>query len=419
MSPPVESRRVPRTRRLRDRRVRIAAAVALLAVVSLIPVRGLWLLHTGHGVDMQTRWQETQYLLRGVDPNTRTARVDGADVDVRFDDLAFSGREVPEGVYPPWSYVLALPLLAPPTLDSATLWFTLVNAALVAALALWAGAYGWRVGGPATALACALALLALDGIGRTLVVGNYGVVVLALLAASLVALERGRAALAGALFGAALLKPTLAGPFALAIAFVAFARDRRGVARAAGGALAVLLGASLAFWWMSGTDPLTSLLKGQSRVPYFVTDGGGSTVLWRSHLRLPEIVIGGFHLELAQYAGMALALALGAAAAFAVRRARPLEQFGLASVVAMTWTYHRPYDSLLLVFLLLALLRHALPGAGRGARVAAALGTGLVGFTLWLPSRYLGWPDSTSLVQAVWVGGGLALVALVRRETAR
>ena len=393
----------------------IVGALALFAIASLVPVRGLWLLHTDHGVDMQTRWQEVQYLLRGVDPITRTS--DGGDVEIVFEDLAIPGREVALGVYPPWSYVMSVPLLFPETLRGATTWFVALNGGLLAVLAAWAWGTGWRLAGPAFAFGCTLGVLVLDGVARTLTVGNYGVVVLVLLVGALVFAERGRAGLAGTLFGLSLLKPTLAGPFVLPLMVIAWRGGPWGVFRLLGCATAVVVGTSLVFWWVTGTDPVTAFLKGQTYLPYFATEGGGSPQLWRTYLTLPGVRVGAFHLELDQYAGMVLSLAVGTLAALALaRRGTALEQFGVASVVAMTWTYHRPYDSLLLVFLLLALAAHGLRGERPGAPWIAVPTTLVVGVTLWLPSRYIGWPDSTPLLQGVWIAAALVLVVLARQR---
>ena len=393
----------------------IACALMLVALASLVPVRGLWLLHTDHGVDMQTRWQEVQYLLRGVDPITRTSG--GGDVEIVFEDLAIPGREVALGVYPPWSYVMSVPLLFPGTLRGATTWFVVLNGGLLALLAAWAWGTGRGRAGPAFALGCTLAVLVLDGLARTLTVGNYGVVVLALLVGALLLAERGRAGLAGTLFGLSLLKPTLAGPFVLALMVIAWRGGAAGVLRMLGGAVAVVVGASALFWWMTGTDPVTAFLKGQTYLPYFATEGGGSTLLWRNYLTLPGIWVGPFYLELDQYVGMVLSLAVGALAALALaRRGTALEQFAIASVVAMTWSYHRPYDSLLLVFLLLALAEHGLRGERSGAPWIAVPTALVVGVTLWLPSRYIGWPDSTPLLQGIWIAAALVLVGLAGRR---
>ena len=422
----------------------LALAAALLLATSLVPLRGLWLLHTGHGVDMQSRWQEVHYFLRGIDPNvyglTSSQSATSDAPFVVFDDLATPGRAFPVGVYPPWSYPLTAPLHLPGSLGAATAWFVALNAAALAALVLWAGARGWRAGGagasgpagaagtatgepgigavPAVIAAtlAALSLLALGGLTRTLVVGNYGVVVLLLLVGSLLAIERARPVLAGLLFGAALLKPTLSGPFVIALAAIAWRRHPRDAARLVASASAVVALASLVAWHATGVDPLASTLAAQSHLDSYATEGGGSALLWERLLPpLEGVGEGGRSLRLDQYLGMLLALAVGLALASLARHASALEQFGLASAIALTWSYHRPYDSLLLIFLLLALLERACLHRSAAAALAAAL----LGATLWTPTRHLGWPDSTPLLQGVWLAAALLLAVSIRRDGAR
>jgi hypothetical protein len=110
----------------------------------------------------------------------------------------------------------------------------------------------------------------------------------------------------------------------------------------------------------------------------------------------------------------AVVLATGCALIFLWRQASMLTLFALAGVTARLWTYHRGYDDLIGVFLLLALGVIGLERQ-RDAAIAAFL---VMGLTLWLPARLMGFGAGMVLLLA-WIGCAVVLVRLtcvVRRR---
>ena len=79
---------------------------------------------------------------------------------------------------------------------------------------------------------------------------------------------------------------------------------------------------------------------------------------------------------MARHAGMALA------AAWRLHRRDPLALFGVLAVVSRLFTYHRAYDDVLIVFLLIAFGARAF---GIGNTTWWKAGWVVCGLTLWLP----------------------------------
>jgi hypothetical protein len=307
--------------------------------------------------DLARRWLENAYFVRGV--NSLDVYAGNAPV---APDIG-----VPHpGGYPPWSLPIAL-VVAPP-IDQGLLrvYFLALNALAFAAtvwlLRRFARSHGMR----AEHLVVA-ALAAVAANATTLRNGQYGLLVNALLFAVLAALDGARPVRAGLWLALAALKPQSSGPFGL---LVLLPRRLVGVASAAGLLLAFTLGAS--YWLGASPLHLLSQVFGQAS-----SWEGGDAGLMR--LMLAAGVPRG-----AAIVSLACVSMLGAAVLLHVHRARALlVQAAIACVAARLWAYHRRYDDLLVVFLLLPL---ALDACERRTRTAW-LTFVLVGLTLWLPFR--------------------------------
>jgi hypothetical protein len=79
----------------------------------------------------------------------------------------------------------------------------------------------------------------------------------------------------------------------------------------------------------------------------------------------------------------------------------------IAATVAQLWSYHRRYDHVGLIFLLVALGQQALVGHRASARLAFAL----VGLSLWLPNRDTDWTGIVPLLaEGIWIFGLITLL---------
>ena len=394
------------------------ASVALLAMAAVVALLAAGKAIGPSGRDFELRWQEMQYLQRGIDPNLmffelRAAHRPHAGPPYPVarspfqSDLVVSAKAFPIGVYPPWAHTLALPVGIVPELDRAKRVFLALNLALAAAVLAWT----WRRLRPldiGLALAAVAALASFAAFRSSIAVGNYGIVVAALLVGALALVETGRPRplAAGTLLGIAMLKPTLAGPFVLP-----FLVERR-LWPALASATGVVALATLAFHGYTRTNPLESFLASVSHLDYFVTRGGGVPALVD---RLKPVVA-----PVHEYWSL-LAFASGAAVTWFARRRAVLERFAIAAVVAMVWTYHRGYDETILLFPFVALLvlawRCRLPRApfatprGLGALAAAT--------ALWFVSAApaaLVPPSAHLAVQSLWLA---CLATLLWPRTAR
>jgi hypothetical protein len=270
---------------------------------------------------------------------------DGADLGRRVEEVGLwiRGEDPyadPDATYPPSALPVFAAVLGPlPETATAPVWLGLNLAALAAfgagCLAIWGR--GWTRSG---ALAFLLWLAACRPVRAGLALGQFHLIPAALLVWTVPALRSGRPAWTGVLLGLALVKPTMALPVALVWMVV-------GRWKALGVAASVQAGLwLLASVWLS-VSPLrlgvewlanarSQVSAGALDVPSLVArlaPGGGVSAPWVSLLVL---LGGGLVLWRLRSAGESTLLALA---------------MGLAAV----FTYHRHYDLVLLVPLILAL----------------------------------------------------------------
>ncbi len=370
----------------------MSVCTAALAVIGVVYVGAgfvnlLGLFGTEGAGDLLKRWVEHAYFVRGMSP-----------LDV------YSGASPPDpeigpmhaGSYPPWSLLTGL-IFAPPINQTLLRWYAAaLNLAALTAMLTYAYRLGRPYGtGPARLFAAATCAIVANAI--TLRFGQYGIIVNVLIIGTLLAHASGRPGWGGLLLGIAALKPQTSGLFSL------IWLNKRGIPALAVAAAWVLGTALLGAAWL-GRSPLTLLRQVYEQAA--VWDGGDNGLLgvflaWglpRTPVSLALLVAG-----------------LGGSAILLVRHRSDslLTRTAILCVMGRLWMYHRRYDDMMLVFLLLAL-----------AIAAIELGTttswipfGLVGTTLWLPLRESDHTPPVVLAKAiVWLG---ALAWLVRRAPAR
>jgi hypothetical protein len=104
--------------------------------------------------------------------------------------------------------------------------------------------------------------------------------------------------------------------------------------------------------------------------------------------------------------GCALVVLPVAAIVLAWGRKLPiLTLFGLAAGFGRLWTYHRVYDNVMLVFLLVGLADLSLRSKLRSAGVAWVF----VGLTLWIPIRSMDVPIVHLTHLLIWMAGMIVL----------
>lgn len=354
-------------------------------------------------VDLHLRWVEQRYFLRGQNPydvwrrhDARAAALLGpAPIIERANSLdpRLGGTDP---THPPWGYLSGL-LLLWPDWPAIRVYFALLNLLALAVIVRWA--YGLaRSEGKATALLAALAVLAVAGNCTALEVGQYGIVATALLVGALWLDQTGRPTVGGLLVGVAMLKPTIAGPFFLAL----LARRRF---RAAAVACVYWAIGGAVMQMMTGAGPL-EVLRQMLTLGSTLAEHGtfGPIDFFRA---------AGLDRHAATLAAM-LGVLLPAAAAMILWPARSLgPAFAVAAVAGRLWTYHKNYDNIALVFLLAPLVVLALK---RRTHPAALIGVLAVGSTLWIPARFAE-PLAFQMTQViVWMTGLFLLGWASRRQ---
>jgi len=382
----VSSRLAGRRRGLARSFFGVAVAVALLAGLVWLGFSAWQALHLGRLADVHRRWVTCQYVRNGVNPYPITL----AALEHRYgrpgnrpelpliyaiphltpaeagDDPRIPTKALPllaaygppEAVYPPPAQLLlSLTLGWLPEESIYGVW-VIMNLALLAGLA-WL--MGRREPGAASRTPLAVAgvvalLLAWPPTQETVFVGQFSLLVAVCVLLGFRWLDRHEYA-AGALLSLALVKPSLALPFLI----VPLVRGRwRALAVVAVSQLAALGVQSYRF----GRAPWTLLHQWVETAGYF-TQGGQYT--------LQDLVIR-LHLV-----GTPAALALEVGFVLAAwawcwwnRNAADALLIDLLCFVSILWTYHEPYD---FVIVLVPLVRRlaTVPDAGRPARAVACL----------------------------------------------
>lgn len=366
---------------------------------------------TGDAIDLKLRWTEQQYFFRGVNPfdvwlsHAPRARAAGASTMARAPAAPMSDLGVADPGHPPWAYVSGAVLFWP-AWPAVRWYFLLWNLAALVTLA----ACTWSLVGRETIWHARLAVVgvvAVGAISTTLGVGQYGVVVVGCLSGALLALSRGANVTAGVLLGIALAKPTLSGPFALVLLI-------GGYWRATLSAAAYLCGASLITWAVVGEQPLHMLRQLATLGRVIAGDGD---------ISFPQLLItSGYAPPTAGAVGMVATLLPAIALMLIAKRQSVVSMFAVAAVAARLWTYHRAYDDLIIVFLLLALVVEG--EHRRNWRHPLSVFFLLVGVTLWLPPSVTASPLFGVVKVTVWLAACAVVVITAtplagRRSTVR
>jgi hypothetical protein len=366
----------------------------------LYHAKGLLLLFQDKGGgDVKLRWQEQQYVIRGQNPYDITFSVLGVGrppSDPTRNTLTVQEIGVPDsGGYPPWAFLFGYLMFWPPW-PAVKAYFLTVSLALTAVSAFWA----YRAVRPLerslpAGWVAAAAVLAVSGYSTCVHVGQYGAVVVGLLALSAWALSNGWQTVGGILMGVALLKPTIGGPFVMILLVT-------GRWRALAACVVYVGIACAAIWLQTRTPPWEMFLQSVAVGEGFVQDSQG----------LVNALIGLGLTPKQVTPVLALGVGLPGLIGLYLYRHRPLvDLFAAASVIGRLWAYHKSYDNMMLEFLLVALAAAAFV---RGTPIAWASFL-VVGITVWMPAS-LSRSDWFLFLQiAVWLSG--LLILFVRPAT--
>ncbi len=231
-----------------------------------------------------------------------------------------------------------------PSWMATRIWFATWNLAALGLLVCWSFHLRIVSGDCAQRWLMAASVAAISGICTTLRNGQFGIVVAAFVLVAMLLEEHNKHAAAGLLLGAAMLKPTLAIPFIIPF----LVRRRLSTLVTFGAYLAV---GTVAIWSMTGAGRL-AMWRDMQYAWHLAGMGGYGPVDMLKSAGVPAGLANG------------LPAAIGAAAALGISLSRwrlpMLPLFGVLSAVARLWAYHKHYDNIILVFLLVALADTAL-----------------------------------------------------------
>jgi hypothetical protein len=374
----------------------------ILVSLVLIPVA---LFYIGQGVanlafrgnpfDLRQRWVDQQYIFHRQNPYDvmffakamqhgdappRTSRNTAADTAI---GAPWSGG------YPPWSFFSGAVLVGLPW-NAERVYFAILNLAALGFLGGWGFSIG-RKFGTEVGIFLAAATAAMGANRVTLSFGQYGILVNALLVGALVLEERRRPILSGLMLGIAMLKPNIAAPFMLC-----FLIQRR--FKALTSAIAYLIAASLVIWAVTHTNPLEMIRQMLTTSQEYITN---STSILKAVIKI------GVPMTKAIVIVAAGGMFVGGVLMLRLRDGSLLTQFAIACVIARFWTYHHPYDDLVLIFLLVRLAQ----GMLKRPTVPDTIAFWLVGLSLlWLPLGYEGFRWPLAVVQHLAWSFGLLVV---------
>lgn len=298
--------------------------------------------------------------------------------------------------YPPPTFVTFL-LWTLPGWRATCLLVGAWNLVMLAVAMFWAYRIGARFGREQGWL-MAVTVAAVSSICTLLRNGQVGMLSVGFLAAALLCEEENRPIAAGFLLGLSALKPTIAGPFF----FIFLVRRQWLVLFSAAMYMAVAI---VALWAVTGAPPW-DMYKEMIYAPKIAGLEGYGPEDW--------LKSAGVNYSMAEWIPGAVGVIAGLAIAYTYRRIPILPLTGMMSVIARLWAYHRMYDNVTLIFLLVALGERMLRRKD-GFSVAMFL---IIGISLWFPAAATVYEAFRAYQMLAWVGGLAALCIMWRHEKA-
>lgn len=338
-------------------------------------------------VDLFSRWQEQQYIYRGLYP---------------YDAMKGSPNIIPEigtinsGGYPPWSFFTGFIFFPPISWPLTRFYHALLNFASILVLAAFAYQIGFPYG-KSKALFTLTACLAMSSHKSTLSMGQYGIIINALLIIMFWLIQKNKNIWAGLIFGIAMVKPNISAPYFLILAI--HKRMKAIVAFS----LYIIFG-SINIWIITKLTPIYMLntIFGQSK--YFA-DKGYSAIGFVTAL--------GFDPKQATvFVGIIGILAI-TIMIYLCRNYSLLNLFAICCVIGRVCVYHRHYDNLMLVFLLLTLIKMTFNNPTK----LNTFFLSLVGLSLWVPARIVDYANFEPVQIIIWIAALCYILIRGRTET--
>ncbi|MDB9372521.1 glycosyltransferase 87 family protein [Nodularia sphaerocarpa] len=330
--------------------------------------------------DLSARWQEQQYIYRGLYPYDITQGSPFIDPKI---------GAITSGGYPPWAFFSGF-IFFPPISFELTRWYhALLNVISLVILAV----FSYEIGKPYGHLKAwftVVACLSVSSHATTLGLGQYGIIINALLIGVFWLLQKKHNFFAGLLLGLALLKPNISALYF----FILVIRKRVDSALACG--LYIVISSSI-IGVITQVSPIYMMEKMIKVSKYYVNTGySGINIL--TNVGINPLVA----TLLLALVGTAIVISLF----YLFKGHSLLFLFAIASVIGRLWTYHLVYDNVMLVFLLLAVIYLTFNQPNRLNVVILSL----VLLSLSLPAKFTDLPFAQIFQSTIWVSAFLYLL---------
>lgn len=324
-------------------------------------------------IDLFGRWKEQQYIYQGVYP---------------YDAMKGSPNIIPEigvidsGGYPPWSFFTGFVFFPPISWQLTRLYHTFLNTISL----LISGIFAYRVGLPysrAKALFCLIAVLAIASNKSTLMMGQYGIIINALLILMFWLIKKNKHIWAGLILGIAMVKPNISAPYFLILII------HKRLKSIFAFFLYIILG-SINIWIITRLSPIYMLNKVFGQSKYFA-DKGYSAIGFVTNL--------GFDPKQATLLLGIIGLIAVSVIIYFCRNYSLLNLFAICSVIGRVFIYHRHYDNVMLIFLLLAIIKIFFENPNK----INTFFVSLLGLSLWFPARIIDYLNLEFLPLLIWI----------------
>lgn len=332
--------------------------------------------------DLFARWLEQEYIYRGEYPYY--ARPGTSNV---IKELG----PVNSGGYPPWSFFTGILFFPGLSIQATRFYHGLLNFISIIILII----FSYQVTSPssrAKALFAVASSLAISSNCTTLNVGQYGIIINALLISVYWTLQQNKLRWAGLLFSLAMVKPNIS-----ALYFFIFLIGRK--YQAVWVSIIYSIGATLVICLITQMSPMSMIEDIFNQFDLFAMQGTPIMKFLINQLNLkiePRILV----------------LLLGGLGIISVvilfsffRWVSLLSLFAIACVLGRICIYHLAYDNVMLVFLLLAFLRITY----QAPKLLNIIIFTLLGLSLWLPAGLhvflrKSWTSSQFLIWLIALG---------------
>lgn len=323
--------------------------------------------------DLFSRWQEQQYIYRGLYP---------------YDAMKGSPNVIPEigvidsGGYPPWAFFTGFFFFPPISWELTRFYHLILNIVSILVLAVFAYQIGLPYG-KCEALFTLTACLAVSSHKSTLEMGQYGIILNALLILVFWLIKKNKNIWAGLIFGIAMVKPNISAPYFLILiiqkrfkAIISFS-------------LYIIFG-SINIWIITKLTPVYMINKIIKQSKYFA-DKGYSGIHAFTALgldpRQATILLGILGI-------LAITIII-----YLCRNYSLLNLFAICCVIGRVCTYHRIYDNLMLMFLLLAIIKITFDNFNK----LNIFFLTLVSLSLWLPAILIDFANLEFIQIVIWI----------------